>query len=256
MSNTSEYWIGTGWKMNKTLSESLDYVDRLTRGTEQLDRRISTFVIPPFTSVRQVKERLGNSPILVGAQNMHWAEEGAFTGEISPRMLTDCNLDLVELGHSERRSFFAETDDAVGLKTEAAIRAALIPLICIGETKEDRDSGVADLVLEKQVSQALSRLSDEQKNAQIMLAYEPTWAIGVHGTPATPDYTNARHEAILQTSYSILGRNVPVLYGGSVDRSNCQAIIQCSFVDGLFIGRAAWDIDSFLDILTLCEAVI
>ena len=154
MSDTSRYWIGTGWKMNKTLSESLDYADKLIRETQLLNTRITTFVIPPFTTVRQVKERLADTSTLVGAQNMHWAEEGAWTGEISPRMLSDCNLDLVELGHSERRSYFAESDDAVGLKTEAAVRAGLTPLICIGETKEDRDSGIADAVLVEQVSKA------------------------------------------------------------------------------------------------------
>lgn len=256
MSNTGKYWIGTGWKMNKILSESLDYVDKLTAETQLLNPRICTFVIPPFTAVRQVKERIAETPILVGAQNMHWAEEGAWTGEISPRMLSDCKLDLVELGHSERRTFFAETDDAVGLKTEAAVRAGLMPLICIGESKEERDADQADSVLKIQVSKALSRLSPDQKESEILLAYEPTWAIGINGTPATPEYTNARHKAIVATAHTILGRDVPCLYGGSVDRDNCQALIQCSHVNGLFIGRAAWDIDSFLDILSLCEAVI
>lgn len=256
MSDANRYWIGTGWKMNKTLSESLDYADTLTREIQLLDKRINTFVIPPFTSVRQVKERLADTSILVGAQNMHWAEEGAWTGEISPRMLSDCNLDLVELGHSERRSYFAESDEAVGLKTEAAIRAGLTPLICIGETLEDRDDGIADAVLMEQVSKALSQLSDIQKRSEIMLAYEPRWAIGVNGTPATPEYTNARHKVIIETARTILSRDVPCLYGGSVDRKNCQAIIQCSCVNGLFIGRAAWDIDEFLEILSLCEAVI
>ena len=256
MNGSDKYWIGTGWKMNKTLSESLAYADRLAPAVQQLDKRIQLFVIPPFTSIRQVKQRLAESSVLVGAQNMHWAEDGAWTGEISARMLTDCQVDLVELGHSERRSYFGETDEAVGLKTEAAVHSGLLPLICVGETKEDRDNGVADEVLHCQVQQALSRLSTDQLSAEIVLAYEPTWAIGVNGSPATPVYTDARHAAIKQTARSVTGRILPCLYGGSVDRHNCQSLIQCANVDGLFIGRAAWDVESFLDIVNLCRAVI
>ncbi len=254
--NSTQFWIGTGWKMNKTLAQSLAYSDLLVQGTTTLDKRIQLFVIPPFTSVRQVKERMANERILVGAQNMHWAEEGAWTGEISPAMLTDCHLDIVELGHSERRLHFAETDAAVALKTEAAIRHNLMPLICIGETLDERDNNQADAVLQRQLTIALGGLSDQQKQSPLLLAYEPFWAIGTKGVPATPEYTDARHKTIRDVAISILGRQVPCLYGGSVSQENCVALMQCPYVDGLFIGRAAWDINSYLEILSMSEATI
>lgn len=242
--------------MNKTLAQSLAYCDSLVQHTAELDKRIQMFVIPPYTSVRQVKAHIANERILVGAQNMHWAEEGAWTGEISPAMLTDCHLDIVELGHSERRLHFGETDEAVALKTEAAIRHKLMPLICIGETLEERDNSQADAVLLRQVAIALGKLSDQQKKCPLLLAYEPFWAIGAKGVPATPEYTDARHKTILDVASSILGRQVPCLYGGSVSQDNCEELMRCPFVDGLFIGRAAWDINSYLEILSMSESTI
>ncbi|MGN6551901.1 MAG: triose-phosphate isomerase family protein, partial [Pararhizobium sp.] len=118
-------WIGTSWKMNKTLAEALDFAAGLAGGVAGVPDRIQPFVIPPFTAVREVKKTLAASRVKVGAQNMHWAEAGAWTGEISPPMLTDCGLDLVELGHSERRAHFGETDETVGRKVEAAVRHGL-----------------------------------------------------------------------------------------------------------------------------------
>lgn len=141
MTETPRYWIGTSWKMNKTLAEARAFAEALRAADALRDPRIQRFIIPPFTAVREVKAILSESSVKVGAQNMHWADQGAWTGEISPLMLKDCNLDIVELGHSERREFFGETNETVGLKTEAAIRHGLIPLICIGETLSDRESG-------------------------------------------------------------------------------------------------------------------
>ncbi|HRK43986.1 MAG TPA: triose-phosphate isomerase, partial [Gemmobacter sp.] len=134
-------WIGTSWKMNKTLPEAMAFAEGLAGA--QIDPRLQAFVIPPFTVARQVKARLG-SAVKVGAQNMHWDDAGAWTGEISAPMLVDCGLDLVELGHSERREHFGETDETVGLKVQAALRHGLTPLICIGETLAEREAGRAD----------------------------------------------------------------------------------------------------------------
>ncbi|PRY85579.1 triose-phosphate isomerase [Donghicola tyrosinivorans] len=253
---TADFWIGTSWKMNKTLAEAVDFAEALAAADGGRDDRIQRFVIPSFTNVRQVKEILKDTSVKVGAQNMHWADEGAWTGEVSPLMLKDCDLDIVELGHSERREHFGETDETVGLKTEAAVRHGLIPLICIGETLPEREAGRAAEVLEAQVRGALSKLSEDQKAAPILLAYEPVWAIGVNGIPATSDYADSRQAEIIAVAQDVLGRKVPCLYGGSVNPENCEELISCPHIDGLFIGRSAWNVAGYLDILAKCAAKI
>jgi L-erythrulose 1-phosphate isomerase len=251
-----QYWIGTSWKMNKTLAQAESFARALSAADGLRDPRIQRFVIPPFTAIREVKQILADSSVKVGAQNMHWADQGAWTGEVSPVMLKDCRLDLVELGHSERREYFGETDETVGLKTEAAVRHGLIPLICIGETLAERETGRARDVLARQVRGALGKLDANQKNAQILLAYEPVWAIGENGIPATSDYADARQAEIIATAQEVLGRRVPCLYGGSVNPGNCQELITCPHIDGLFIGRSAWDVDGYLNILAKCAATL
>lgn len=245
----SGLWVGTSWKMNKTLAEALTFADGLAAADGARDGRVQRFVIPPFTAVREVKTRLAETSVKVGAQNMHWDDAGAWTGEVSPLMLRDCNLDLVELGHSERREHFGETDRTVGLKTAAAVRHGLVPLICIGETLAEREAGEADQVLKRQVEGALALLEGEAKKATILLAYEPVWAIGVNGIPATSDYADARHKRIAEVAETTLGVRVPVLYGGSVNPGNCEELVTQAHIDGLFIGRSAWDVTGYLDIL-------
>ncbi|WP_371930747.1 triose-phosphate isomerase [Paracoccus spongiarum] len=247
-------WIGTSWKMNKTLAEARAFADGLAAADAGRDPRIQRFVIPPFTACREVKAMLAQTSVKVGAQNMHWADAGAWTGEISPVMLRDCDLDIVELGHSERREHFGETDETVGLKTEAAIRHGLIPLICIGETLAERESGRAADVLARQVRGALSRVAGS--DAPVLLAYEPVWAIGENGIPATSDYADARQAEIIAVAGDVLGRRVPCLYGGSVNPGNCEELIACPHIDGLFIGRSAWKVEGYLDILARCAAKI
>lgn len=209
MTNAPKFWIGTSWKMNKTLAEARAFADGLRAADAARDETIQRFVIPPFTAVREVKAMLDGTSVKVGAQNMHWADNGAWTGEISPVMLKDCNLDIVELGHSERREHFGETDETVGLKTQAAVRHGLVPLICIGETLSEREGGQATAVLERQVRGALSQLAPEQRTAEILLAYEPVWAIGEKGIPATSDYADARHAEIIAVAEDVLGRKIP-----------------------------------------------
>lgn len=248
-----QVWIGTSWKMNKTFDAAHDFANGLAPTG---DPRIQRFVIPPFTVLKMVTSLLEDSDVKVGAQNMHWDDAGAWTGEISPVMLKDCDAQIVELGHSERREHFNETDESVGLKTEAAVRHGLIPLICIGETKADRDAGRADAVLAKQVRGAFAGLIGDQRNAQILLAYEPVWAIGAGGEPASPEYADARHAQIAQVAHDCLGRDVPCLYGGSVNPENCADLITQAHIDGLFIGRSAWAVDGYNDILARCAAVL
>jgi triosephosphate isomerase len=248
-----QVWIGTSWKMNKTLAEAQAFARGLTR---VLDPRIQSFVIPPFTAVREVKAMLADTTVKVGAQNMHWADAGAWTGEISAPMLRDCNLDMVELGHSERREFFGETDETVGLKVESAVRHGLVPLICIGETLAQREDGRAAQVLETQVRGAFAKLTEAQKSAPILLAYEPVWAIGANGIPATSDYADARQAEIIAVAHAVLGRRIPCLYGGSVNPDNCAELISCPHIDGLFIGRSAWNVAGYLDILARVAATL
>lgn len=249
------FWVGTSFKMNKTLAEALAFASRLAEADRDSDPLIQRFVIPAFTAVREVKRALSGTSVKVGAQNMHWEDAGAWTGEVSAPMLKDCELDLVELGHSERREHFGETDETVGFKVAAAVRHGLTPLICIGETLHQRQSGLADAVLRKQVEAALGPVAD-MADAQVLLAYEPVWAIGVNGIPATADYASERHGKIADVAMGVLGRQVPVLYGGSVNPQNCEELIAQAHIDGLFIGRSAWSVDSYLDILRRVAAAI
>lgn len=253
MNKLPDTWIGTSWKMNKTLAQAQEFANALRAAGADGAVNIQRFVIPPFTCVREVKRLLEQTGVKVGAQNMHWDDAGPWTGEISPLMLKDCNLDLVELGHSERREFFGETNQNVGLKVEAAVRHGLIPLICIGETLEEREKGRTEEVLNAQIFGAFGSLEGEQQNAHMLLAYEPVWAIGDKGIPASVAYINQRHEMIFEMTKKILGHKIPCLYGGSVNAMNCTELIGSSHVDGLFIGRAAWDVQGYLDILKRCS---
>jgi triosephosphate isomerase len=249
-------WVGTSWKMNKTLAEALAFAEALTAFTPDCDQRIQPFVIPPLTAVREVKQALAATHVKVGAQNMHWADAGAWTGEVSPLMLKDCGLDLVELGHSERRQHFGETDGTIGLKTEAAIRHSLVPLICVGETLAEREAGRGEEVLTGQVRGALHFLEGEALGAEILFAYEPVWAIGEKGIPATADYADRQQALIKQIAAAILPKAPPVLYGGSVNPDNAAELAAQPNIDGLFIGRAAWQADGYIDILRRVTAAI
>ncbi len=250
------YWIGTSWKMHKTLAEGLAFADALAAFIGDVDPRVQPFVIPPFTAVREVKSALAATRVKVGAQNMHWADEGAWTGEVSPIMLRDCNLDLVELGHSERRQNFGETDHTVGLKTAAAVRHGLVPLICVGETLAERESGKAESTVTAQVEGALEFLEGDGGGAEILLAYEPVWAIGENGIPASAAYADEQHALIKSVAAKRLGRVPQVLYGGSVNLTNAADLIGRPNIDGLFVGRAAWQADDYIQILKAAAASI
>ena len=252
----AQKWVGTSWKMNKTLAEAEAFARVLAAADADRDSRIQRFVIPPFTAVREVKAILAATSVKVGAQTMHWADSGAWTGEISAPMLKDCRLDMVELGHSERREHFGETDQTVGLKVEVAVRHGLIPLICVGETLADKKSGRATEILARQTRAALARLSGGQRQAEILIAYEPVWAIGETGVPAGADYADARQAEIAEIAADALGRRPPCIYGGSVSAENCAELIAMPHIDGLFIGRSAWAPEGYLDILARCAAAL
>lgn len=256
MTQNAPRWIGTSWKMNKTHVEALAFAEGLATALPGISRAIQPFVMPPFTYVREVKAAFAGKRVRVGAQNMHWEDQGAWTGEISPPMLVDCGLDLVELGHSERRANFGETDRTVGLKVAAALRHGLAPLVCVGETLAERNGGRADEVLERQVRGALEFVVGDLSATPILFAYEPVWAIGVNGIPATAGYAGDRQRQIGDLTVSILRSRCPVLYGGSVNRDNAAELISEPGIDGLFIGRAAWEVEGYLDIMRIAAKAI
>lgn len=243
-------WIGTSWKMNKTRAEARAFADAVRDAPLLAGGHVRPFVIPPFTAIADVAERLAGSPVRVGGQNMHWALAGAWTGEVSAPMLLDVGATLVELGHSERRTHFGETDDTVALKVQAAAEAGLMALVCIGETRPEYDGGRTEEVLERQVRAALSLVKD-RPGAEIVLAYEPVWSIGEGGTPAEPAFVEVQHQRIKAVAAECLGRPLDVLYGGSVNPENCRALAERETVDGLFIGRSAWAPEGYLGIVDL-----
>lgn len=246
----STFWLGTSWKMNKTPDETRRYTRRLAAGGKDIDDSCQLFIVPPYTSLALASTELAGTPILVGAQNMHWAPEGAYTGEISASMIQGCGASLVELGHSERRAAFGETDTTVNLKVLAALRAGLRPLICVGDTAQERNFNVSIESIIRQVKIALHGVRAEQYR-HTLIAYEPVWAIGNAGIAARPDHVNKIHlairEALAETSKE--AADIPILYGGSVNAANAIGLSQQPEVNGLFIGRAAWDVVEFLKIV-------
>ncbi len=241
-------FIGTSWKMNKTRAEARAFADALRASPVAQSTDYRPFIIPPFPYIADVAERLAGTKVMVGAQNMHWANQGAWTGEISPLMIKECGATLVELGHSERRTHFGETDETVALKVAAALAHGLIPLVCIGDTRADYEAGRTAEVLSGQVRAALSKVEDTLK-PRVLFAYEPVWSIGEGGVPADPDFANEQHEHIKSLTMELCGTVLPVLYGGSVNPGNCIALAKQPAIDGLFIGRSAWEAQGYIGIV-------
>ena len=242
-------WIGTSWKMNKTLVEARDYTRGLLAG---LDGRelgsVQPFVIPPATAIAAVSQILdGDDHVLLGAQNAHWEDAGAWTGEVSVPQVADAGARMVEIGHSERREYFGETDEIVRLKVAATLRHGLIPLLCIGEPAEVKSDGGSTRHILEQASRALEGLDDDQR-AKVLIAYEPIWAIGEHGRPATVEELEEPFAA-LGREYG--GRVAGLLYGGSVSLDNAADLLGINHVDGLFVGRTAWNLEGYLRLLDI-----
>lgn len=243
--------IGTNWKMYKSISEAKEYTTALKEFFEEFSTDIELFIIPSFTSLHPVQEIVKDSTILLGAQNMHWQDEGAYTGEISPVHLKEIGVQIIELGHSERREYFNETDENLHLKVKAAFKHGLKPLICIGETREEKDLFLTKEVLSTQLKTIFQKTEVDDAQ-QLWIAYEPRWAIGENGEVAEPKYIEEVHGYLRDILVDILGevgQTVPILFGGSVNTKNAIPYLECKDVSGLFIGRAAWNLDSFKDIL-------
>lgn len=239
--------IGTSWKMNKPLSQAMAWCDALaTQLPPVLHPAIQPFFIPPFTAIEPVTAFLKahNLPCLTGAQNMHQDEAGAWTGEISASMIAETGATLVEMGHSERRGAFNETDAAVNAKVHTALRHGLRPLVCIGDSADEKRWGVSVESVVRQMKIALYGLNAEQAK-QVLIAYEPIWAIGEHGTPATPAQAAEIHQALRAALCALYGaedgQQISLLYGGSVNLQNCVELVSQDNIDGLFIGRSAWE---------------
>ncbi|HEX7109908.1 MAG TPA: triose-phosphate isomerase [Aestuariivirga sp.] len=241
-------WIGTSWKMNKVRAEAKSFANALKASPFANTTMTQPFVIPPFPYIAEVADILKDTRVKIGAQNMHWEEQGPWTGEVSATMIKDCGATMVELGHSERRTFFNETDETVALKVKAALRHGLLALVCIGDTKAEYDARRTAEVLEKQTRAALSHVG-KVAFGNVIFAYEPVWSIGEGGTPASPDFANGQHKRIKAVIAVAAGTELPVLYGGSVNPQNCCDLARQSHIDGLFIGRSAWNAAGFLGII-------
>lgn len=248
-------WLGTSWKMTKTLAESRAWVAEVLAGLAERGwdggAPVRTFVIPSFTATAAVGAQLGpGSPLLLGVQNAHWADAGAWTGEISIPQAADAGAGLVEIGHSERRAAFGETIETTRLKVRATVGHGLVPLLCVGEPEAVRAAGGSAAYVLEQAEGALSGLSPEQLGS-VVVAYEPVWAIGDAGREANPEELMAAFAALNEGLGSRVGA---ILYGGSVNRSNARGLLDIPGVDGLFVGRAAWDAAGYLDLLDIAAA--
>jgi triosephosphate isomerase len=248
-------WIGTSWKMNKTRAQARSYAEALKASSVIALTRARPFVIPPFTAIADVAAILEGTPVRVGAQNMHWADAGAWTGEISPVMVADVGATLVELGHSERRTHFAESDEIVALKIKAALAHGLLALVCVGDTRQEYEAGQTSAALARQVRSAFAAVGPQDRD-RIVIAYEPVWSIGEGGVPADPDFADRQHALIKEESLALFADPVDVVYGGSVNPANCCELAARKNIDGLFIGRSAWEPDGYIGIVESVMAAV
>lgn len=244
----TKIYLGTNLKMYKNIRDTVRYLQDLEQYTKDIDRNLTEiFVFPSYTALSATVQSVNQEYIKIGAQNMHWEEQGQFTGEISPLMLKELNIDIIEIGHSERRQLFGETNLDLNKKVISAIQHDFTSLLCIGETLEEKNFGISDEVLRIQLKTGLYHM-EAGFLKHLWIAYEPVWAIGVNGIPASAGYAQQKHRVIKETLYDLFGMEsctIPVLYGGSVNQENATELICQPDIDGLFIGRSAWDAASF-----------
>ncbi len=248
------YIIAANWKMNKTIEESEHYINQFKNLL--LDIPIPKVIFcPPFLSLYYMKELLSDSPVYLGAQNLHWEDSGAYTGEISAGMIKSAGISHVIIGHSERRQLFGETDHTVNLKIQKALASGLIPIMCIGETLEERRQNDTLAVLETQLTRGLENIVKEDLY-KIIFAYEPIWAIGT-GERAEPEQISEAHRVIKDfiKTKEVVG-DISVLYGGSVKSSNVDDLLQIDEVNGFLIGGSSLIPDEFALIIQKTEKFI
>ncbi len=242
--------IAGNWKMNKTTEETKALIEGLIPLVNDVNN-VDIVVCPPFVNLAAAAQALAGSNIKLGAQNMHFEKNGAFTGEVSADMLLALGVKYVILGHSERRQYFGETDEGVNKKTKVALQAGLVPIVCVGETLEERESGITSEIVCKQTKLALLGLSTEEVKG-VVLAYEPIWAIGT-GKTATSEDANDTIGAIRNAVKQVFGddaaQSVRIQYGGSMKPSNASELMAKPEIDGGLIGGAALKAEDFSQIV-------
>jgi triosephosphate isomerase (TIM) len=246
--------MAANWKMYKTPQQAEDFVRAFLPMVEAHDRD-EMVICPSFVCLPAVVEALAGCRIGVGAQNLHWEKEGAYTGEVSAGMLIALGCTHVIIGHSERRQYFGETDGTVNRKLKVALAAGVTPIVCVGELLRERESGQSADVLRRQCQRGLSGVSGEQAR-QLVIAYEPVWAIGT-GKTATPQIAAVAHAVIREQAAKALGNeiaeNMRILYGGSVKPENAAALMSENGIDGALVGGASLDPESFAAIVKYSE---
>ncbi|OGV54789.1 MAG: triose-phosphate isomerase [Lentisphaerae bacterium GWF2_44_16] len=242
--------IAGNWKMNKSGSEGKALVEDL-KGRVAGYNDVDIVVCPPFTTLAAVVKAAEGSNIKVGAQNVHWADNGAFTGEISAGMLKEAGVEYAIIGHSERRQYFGETDETVNKRLKAALAAGLKPIVCIGELLDEREGGKTEAVLAKQIKAGFAGLTSADMN-KIVIAYEPVWAIGT-GKTATPEMAEETHAYIRKAIAGLFdgttAEAVRIQYGGSMKADNAAELVKQPDIDGGLIGGASLKADSFADLI-------
>lgn len=241
--------------MHQTPDETVRYVQGILDGLKSEPSTACLFACPPYTSLTMAASVARGTAMWIGAQNMHWAPSGAYTGEISPVMLKAIGVDVVMLGHAERRRQFGESNRQIRMKVRAAAEHGLRVVLCVGETIEERDNDVGPETISRQLKVGLRDLPPASLSS-LLVAYEPVWSIGEGGTPASPQEVVAMLQharGVLEHMFGPAGRSVPILYGGSVDQDNCGEYAALPGVDGLFVGRAAWTVEGFLRVLRAAE---
>ncbi len=238
--------IAANWKMHKTIAEAVAFVESLQREVGDYNDR-EVIIAPPYTALSAVRNALWRKDFKLAAQNFHWEEKGAFTGEISGAMLKDVGCDGVIIGHSERRQLFGETNEMLLKKVAGAFRGGFLPILCVGEVLEEREGGRTFTVVGSQLEQGLAGLPADQAR-QLALAYEPVWAIGT-GRTATPDQAQEVHAFIRERCAALWDKTVAnsmrIMYGGSVKPDNVDSLMAQPDIDGMLVGGASLEVASF-----------
>ena len=242
--------IAGNWKMYKTQKEAQSMVAELLDLIES-NLKVETLICPPFTVLTSIGKILKDTSVGLGAQNVYWEDQGAYTGEVSARMLVDCGCTYVIVGHSERRQYFKESNEIINLKVRGILKSRLSPILCVGETLNERERGEVESVICKQLKQGLNRVGPKEITS-LVVAYEPIWAIGT-GQTATPETAQEVHAMIreaLSFQYSeSLAAQIRILYGGSVNAQNISDLMAQSDLDGALVGGASLDAQSFATIV-------
>ncbi len=252
----SKYLIAGNWKMNTDVNSAVELASGIM---EQLKDKegVEVLICPPFTNIYHVFDVVNNSTILVGAQNCYYEENGAFTGEISVGMIKSLGCDFIIIGHSERRAIFNETDELINKKAHSILNAGLKPIICIGETLDDRKAGKTNKILEAQLTKSLKSITDTQSK-EIIIAYEPVWAIGT-GVSAENKQIEEAHKFIrdfLVQKFPENGEYILIQYGGSVKPDNAKEILSIKNVNGALIGGASLRVDLFIPIINTAQSLV